>query len=530
MRKNFLTKAIAAVGVTVGTLVMSSVGVFAAMTASTLENSTTWSFIDVSSSTTSVTAMNGTAKVDTKFNSGGGGLSVAYTSQKTGVTFASGDKGGKFNKKSNLTSEYVKVPVAEGDILYVYFATNGGNQATLSLFDTNTEKKLTSMATTNETTKTIHELSYTVEKNISSVTIISDGYDGTTPASSIQIAGLVKVSNSAPSTDPSISLSTNSIQLTPGEDGIEVTANTANIGDATITWSKKSTDSENITFTPTTGNSTTISANSNATSSDTATITASVTLGDNTFKDSVTVTVANPGVVLENPQNICTFTNSSNNAIPSNKDYFETGIKKASKTGLYVKVNNTEYTVGAKLESTTVISFNATSSGTLYLVTNPNLSKTVSVNGTEYTPESNLITVTNIPVGKVTIQRGNGENHIMYIAYSGTIGRFAGTMYGNGAQNVTSNIIISENGNVYVVANKKITDASVLEEAESATLTINNVNALTDSQLYKNVSASDITAIGSGDNEYLLGVMVDEVTTNSQIAALQTATVDIALN
>jgi pectate lyase len=71
-----------------------------------------------------------------------------------------------------------------------------------------------------------------------------------------------------------------------------------------------------------------------------------------------------------------------------------------------------------KMESSTVVSFTASSAGSLTLVFNSAYTGSVNIDGTSYTPSAGIITL-NLNAGQHTIMKGSGSNYLFYMSFAG---------------------------------------------------------------------------------------------------------------
>lgn len=111
------------------------------------------------------------------------------------------------------------------------------------------------------------------------------------------------------------------------------------------------------------------------------------------------------------------------------------------KTGLSVTVDGTTYTQGVKLNSGAEVTFTSAQKGTLTLIlTNGKSGRSISVDGTTYPVEetTKTITISGLAAGSHTIERVNGETHLLYI----------GLAYDNASQTATVKHRVALDGNI----------------------------------------------------------------------------------
>lgn len=153
-------------------MVIANVGtVFASLSTSNINTSTTtvWDFLGITSSSTVTGTGSSTDTATVVASSGGYQVTTEYTSSNTGIVLtADSNKGAKINSASNLTGNYIKVPVTAGDVIYVYAHGNNSTSSSYTLyFCINETYSTDNSASFTGSRGNVNELSYTVPNSYS---------------------------------------------------------------------------------------------------------------------------------------------------------------------------------------------------------------------------------------------------------------------------------------------------------------------------------------------------------------------------
>lgn len=514
MRK-FLTKAIVALGVMASAMALSSVGVWAGSVA--FSSSTNHSTGDIMGSEENVISIS--AFQDLTWDSDG------------------------FKKSNNDTDK-----LADGNAIRRYF--------TIETFDSPMDVSFT----VNEL-NTSRWLVYYYEDTSGGINLVEG--DGSTKVYTAQLEANKTYTVGFRSTSPRVSKIEwtsvapfasleDSVTLKPGNSKT-LTAELKNSNETTLTYNWEITGTDNIELSAS-GNTATVAAKAEAQDKEQATVTVTIGDGTNTYTATSLVKVSN--FVVD--YNMSDFTDSN--------ELFTNDIFSSNNTSKYVIYDiNSKQTQNVKTEDGTETGFtkflHQADGGAPLKLSNISVGDTIGIYYTATDSGRNAVnkaaqlqitspdTTTNDDnhtgtdqlnvayyyefeadvAGDYTIKTAANRLVIWGINYTPAPKLKAGIYNGTGVTDVTCKIIVSGNDNVYVVAKKAI-DENTLASATTATLKINDVDALSDTQLYKTVSAYDIDDLTANDGEYLLGVMITDVSSNTEVTALKNATVDIELS
>ena len=267
-----------------------------------------------------------------------------------------------------------------------------------------------------------------------------------------------------------------------------------------------------------------------------ATITCTTTYNNETLTADVKVTIAGNGATVPTTANECKFNYANSKLSITNNNYVARSAN--GKSGISIMVNGDSLTQGLKMESSTQLLLNAKTSGTLYIVATANDNSVgkgaITINGETYlTDDNGYLAVENIPVGEVTIVKGNTKNNVkqvgtvVYVAYSGTIGLTAGS-YPNTADASSGIVVMNDSGTAFVIAYipETLMDADSIDIKINASETGSKpVNTKT---VYKKIKANGVTydADQIDDVSALYGFKISNVVLNSQLDAIKAFTVE----